>query len=311
MQEAFSELAKKIKADEFVYTGELEPHNLSTEIADVVDWAKTLKGIGRITAANVTDNPQSFSAMSSLAASFIIQRDSGLEMVYQLRTADQNRLALASVILGAAAFGLKNILALTGDHTHMGNTPDAMPVFDLDSAQLVDLIHHMVYEGTDLSGNEVQGPRPEINVAVAGNPSQEPLEIEVLKMERKAEVGADFIQTQVVFDLDIALTYLDSIAHIGIPSFIGIFPPRSYGQAEFFDKFVSGVTVPPELLKTFKDFKAIADKADRKKKVDEFNVEYFVNFVKEIKKKKNCAGCHIMAVGYPDVIAPIIEGAEK
>ncbi|HEC56765.1 MAG TPA: hypothetical protein ENI32_02615 [Candidatus Syntrophoarchaeum butanivorans] len=311
MGEAFSELMKKIKAGEFVYTGELEPHNLSTDISDVVEWAKTLKSIGKIVAANVTDNPQSFSAMTSLAASFIIQRDSGLEMIYQLRTADKNRLALASDILAASALGLRNILALTGDHTHMGNTPDAKPVFDLDSAQLVDLIHHMVYEGVDLAGNEVQGPRPQINIGVAGNPNQEPLEIEVLKMERKVEVGADFIQTQVVFDLDIALTYLDAIEHLNTPTLIGIFPPRSYGQAEFFDKFVSGVTVPPEFLEAFKKFKQISDKAERKKKIDEFNIEYFIDFIKEIKKKKNCAGCHIMAVGYPDVIAPIIEGVEK
>ncbi len=308
--EAFSNLMKEIKAGNFVYTGELEPHNLCADITDVVDWANTLKNTGKIIAANVTDNPQSFTAMSSLAASYIIQQDSGLEMVYQLRTSDRNRMALASDILGASALGLKNILALTGDHNGLGNTPGTMPVFDLDSAQLVDLIHHMVYEGKDLQGNEVTG-KVEINIGIAGNPNQVPLEIEVLKMERKAEVGAEFIQTQVVFDLDMALKYLDAIEHINVPAIIGIFPPRSYGQASFFDKYVSGVTVPKAFLDAFASFKEIEDKAKRREKINEFNIDYFVNFVNEIKKKKACAGCHIMAVGYPDVIEPIIEGAEK
>ncbi len=309
--EAFSNLMKGIKSGTFVYSGELEPHNVCTEVASVIEWAKTLKSIGRIVSANVTDNPQSFTAMSSLAASYIVQEASGLELVYQLRTADRNRMALTSDILGAAALGLKNILALTGDHTTMGNTPHCMPVFDLDSAHLVDLIHKMVYEGTDLAGNEITGPRVEINVGVAGNPNQEPLEIEILKMERKAEVGTEFIQTQVVFDLDVALNYLDALEHIKVPTLIGIFPPRSYGQASFFDKYVSGVTVPEDFLKTFENFKKIEDKEKRKEKIKEFNIDYFVNFIKEIKKKKACAGCHIMAVGYPDVIEPIIEGAEK
>lgn len=309
--EAFSDLMKGIAAGNFVYSGELEPHNVCTEVDSVIEWAKTLKGIKEILAANVTDNPQSFTAMSSMAATYLVQQASGLELVYQLRTADRNRMALASDILGASALGLKNILALTGDHTTMGNTPHCMPVFDLDSAQLVDLVHKMVYEGTDLAGNEVAGPRVEINVGVAGNPNQEPLEIEILKMERKAEVGAEFIQTQVVFDLEVALGYLDAIEHVKVPTLIGIFPPRSYGQASFFDKYVSGVTVPKEFLDTFAGFKEIEDKAKRKEKIDEFNIDYFVNFVKEIKKKKACAGCHIMAVGYPDVIEPIIAGVEK
>lgn len=309
-RKAFSNLMKAIERGEFVYTGELEPHR-SIDLSDVKDWATTLKNTGKIVAANVTDNPRSDSAISSLVAAYIVQRDVGLETVYQLRTADRNRLALLSDILGAAALGLKNILALTGDHTKVGTTPAAKPVFDLDGTQLVALIHSIVYEGKDLDGNEIHGPRPEINVGVAGNPNMDPLEAEVLKLERKAEVGADFVQTQVVFDVEVARRYLKAVEHIGIPVLIGIFPPRSYGQASFFDKYVPGVTVPKEFLEAFKKFNEIEDKARRKEKINEYNVEYFVNFIKEIKKEKACAGVHIMAVGYPDVIGPIIEGVEK
>jgi 5,10-methylenetetrahydrofolate reductase len=306
-KKAFSDLMKKIEAKEYVFSGELEPHR-SFDLTEVKDWATTLKATGKITAANVTDNPRSDSAISSLVASYIIQRDTGLETVYQLRTADRNRLALLSDILGAAALGLKNILALTGDHPAVGTTPKGKGVFDLDSANLVDLIHHMVYEGTDLDGNEIAGPRPEINVGVAGGPMMEPIEAEVLKLKRKAQVGADFVQTQAVFDIEIATTYLKEVEDVGLPILVGIFPPRSYGQAEFFGKFVPGVVVPKEFLDDFKKMKEIDDKAKRKEKVKEYNIDYFVEFIKEIKKYKANAGCHIMAVGYPDPIGPIIDG---
>jgi len=308
--EAFSNLMKAIKEGKFVYTGELEPHK-STDLSDVLAWARVLKETGKIVAANVTDNPQSVGSMSSLVASYIIQKETGLETVYQLRTSDRNRLALLSDLLGAAALGLRNVLALTGDHIKKGDSVEAMPVFDIDGTQLIDMIHRMVYEGKDLFGNEIHGPRPKFNVGAAGNPNCKPLEMEVLKLERKAEVGVDFIQTQVVFDVDVALEFLDATEHIGVPILIGIFPPRSLGQAEFFDKYVPGVTVPKEFLDQFRKFKGISDKKERKRKINEYNIEYFTDFIKKIKKKPACKGVHIMAVGYPEVVSPIIENVEK
>ncbi len=310
MGEAFSNLMKSIKAGKFVFTGELEPSK-ATDLSEVLAWAKTLKEIGKIVAANVTDNPQSVGSMSSLAASYIIQKKIGLETVFQLRTSDRNRLALTSDLLGAAVLGLKNVLALTGDHPKKGDSVEAMPVFDLDGTQLVDLIHRMVYEGKDLSGNEIHGPRPQFNIGAASNPNFEPVEVEALRIERKAEVGADFIQTQVVFDPQTALQFLDATKHIGIPVLIGVFPPRSYGQAEYFDKYVPAVKVPEEFLEQFKKFKKISDKKERRKKTDEYNIGYFTDFINKMKKKPACKGIHLMAVGYPEVIDPIIKNVEK
>jgi len=307
--EAFSDLMKSIAQGKFVYTGELEPHK-SVDISEVVDWARTLRDTGRIVAANVTDNPRSVGAISSLAASFIIQRETGLEMVYQLRASDRNRLALTSDLLGAAALGIRNVLCLTGDHTSMGDNKESMPVFDLDSAQLVKLTHMLVYEGKDLAGNEVHGPKPRINIGAVANPGQEQLEMEVLKLERKVQAGVEFIQTQVVFDAGAASKFLDEVKNFGVAVLIGIFPPKTYAQADFFDKYVPGVKVPPEMLGTLKKFKEIENKEERKKKINEYNTEYFVDFIKEIKKKSACKGCHIMAVGYPDVIKPIIDGVK-
>jgi len=306
MGEAFSNLMKSIQAGQFVFTGELEPHK-STDLSEVLAWATTLKETGRIVAANVTDNPQSVCTMSSLVASYVVQRETGLETVYQLRTSDRNRLALTSDLLGAAILGLKNVLALTGDHIKKGDIVEALPVFDLDGTQLIELIHRMVYDGKDPAGNELHGPRPQLNIGAAGNPNFEPMEIEVLKLERKAEVGVDFIQTQVVFDVDTALHFLEAAKHINLPILIGVFPPRSYGQADYFSKYVPGVKVPPEFLEQFQRLRTISDKTERRQRINEYNIEYFTDFIKEVKKQEACKGIHIMAVGYPEVVAPIIE----
>jgi 5,10-methylenetetrahydrofolate reductase len=309
MGEAYSQLMKAIKEGHFVYTGELEPHK-STDLSDVLLWAKTLLATGRIVAANVTDNPQSVGTISSLVASYIVQREVGLETVYQLRASDRNRLALTSDLLGAAALGLRNVLALTGDHIKKGDVAEGLPVFDLDGTQLIHLIHSLVYEGQDLSGNEIHGPRPELNIGAAGNPNFSPLEIEVCKLERKVEVGVDFIQTQVVFDIETALQFLDATQHLQIPILLGIFPPRSFGQADYFNKHVPGVRVPQELLDTLQKMKQIKDRSERRHKINAYNVEYFTDFIKQVKKKPACKGIHIMAVGYPEVVNPIIDSVD-
>ena len=217
MGEAFSNLMKAIKAGKFVYTGELEPHK-SADLSDVLAWAKTLKETGKILAANVTDNPQSVGSVRSLVASYIIQKEIGLETIYHPRTSDTNRLALLSDLLGAATLRLRNVLALTGDHVRKGDMTDAVPVFDIDGTQLIEMIHAMVYEGKDLSGNEIHGSRPRFNIGAAGNPNSEPLEMEVLKLERKKEAEVDFIQTQVVFNVDIGLRFLHAVENLGISS---------------------------------------------------------------------------------------------
>lgn len=309
MVQAFSNLMKNILDGKFVYTGELEPSK-SIDLSEVISWAMKLKEAGVI-AANVTDNPKSVASVSSLVASYVIQRETGLETIYQLRCSDRNRLALVSDLLGAAVLGIKNVLALTGDHVRMGDIPTAMPVYDLDGTQLVDLIHRLVYEGKDIEGNEIHGPRPQFNVGAAANPNFKPLEAEILKIERKAEVGAEFFQTQVVFDVNVALEFLDAVKHINAAFLIGIFPPKSYAQAEFFAKHVPGVRVPEEFLNQFKKFSEIPDKKERKRKIDEYNIEYFTDFIKTVKKKPACKGIHIMAVGYPEVVGPLIKRIEE
>ncbi|MFX0168115.1 MAG: methylenetetrahydrofolate reductase, partial [Candidatus Hodarchaeota archaeon] len=210
--EAYSKLMEEIHAKKFVYTGELEPEKIG-DMEEVIEGAKKL--VGHVVAANVTDIPQSFAYMNSLAPSYMIQEKAGLEAVCQMTCRDRNRLAMFADLLAAGALGITNILALTGDHPSLGDQPEAKPVFDLDSASLTALIRKITDEGVDLNGHEIQHP-PKFHVGVAINPGAVPLEPEILKLERKEAIGAEFAQTQVVFDIESAKTFMQAIKHIKV-----------------------------------------------------------------------------------------------
>ncbi|MFX1518734.1 MAG: methylenetetrahydrofolate reductase [Promethearchaeota archaeon] len=313
MREAYSELMKKINTGEFVFTGELEPEK-TTDLHEVIEQAKALKGY--VTACNVTDNPKSCAYTSPLVASYMVQRDAGMETVYQCTVRDRNRLALVSDLLAAGSLGLKNVLALSGDHTTLGDNPGALPVYDVDSLGLVYLARKMVVDGTDLSPErpEIENP-PKFNVLMAGNPNANPLEPEVLKCERKTlgleKYGADAIQTQVVFEIEKAKTWLKEIEYLKTPCIIGIFPIKSYGMAKFFNTAIPGVSVPDFLMEMFKEAKQIDDKKKKKEKYLEINVEYFTDFCREIYKTTKAAGIHIMAVNYVECTPPLVEAVLK
>jgi len=235
-----------------------------------------------------------------MAASYLIQKETGMECVYQLRCADRNRMALLSDVLGAGALGLKNILALTGDHVSLGDTPDAKPVFDLDSTTLIHMIRKVVDEGKDLAGNEIHNP-PKLHVGGAAAPGAAHLKAEVAKVKRKIKAGAEYIQTQVVYYTDVLDRFFKELGKVDVPILVGIFPARTFGQADFFDKYVAGVDVPPDYLENMRKTKEIKDKEKRKEEVDRVNVEFFTEFLEHLKDTP-AAGCHMMAVGYPRII---------
>ena len=304
-EKIFSDLMREIKAGKFVFTGELEPEK-TTDLSDMIEATKPLKGY--VVACNVTDGPRACAYMSSLVASYILQRETGIEMIYQLVCRDRNLIALTADLLGASALGIRNVLALAGDHTSLGDTPGAKPVFDVDSAQLTYLIKRMVDEGVDTYGAKIHNP-PKFHVGVAANPNANPLEPELLKVERKVTAGADFIQTQVVFDIDLAKDFVKEVEKLNIPVLVGIFPMKNYGIAKFFDQNVPGVSVPRELLERLKKVSEIEDKKVRNEKYDEVNLDFFVSFVKELKKTR-AAGCHIMAVRYERLIPKLVEAVK-
>ena len=301
-----SELMASLESGKFTFTGELEPEK-TTNLARYIEAAKKIKGY--VVACNVTDNPQSFAYISSLAASYIVQRETGLETIYQVTCRDRNRIAIFSDLLGAGALGIKNILALTGDHTTLGDTPQAKPVFDLDSVQLVRIIRRMVDEGVDVNGKPIEAP-PKFFIGAGANPNANPIEPELIKFEKKVQSGADFFQKQVVFDIEKAKSFLEETRKYNVPVIIGIFPLKSYGVAEYFDKNVPGVKVPRELMDALAKANEISDKKLRRSRYDEINLNFFTEFIRELRRTTSAAGCHIMSVGYEEIIPPLVEAVK-
>jgi 5,10-methylenetetrahydrofolate reductase len=300
--EAYSELMKSIRAGKFTLTGELEPEKIG-DMAQVLEGARKL--VGHVVAANVTDIPQSFSYMNSLGPSYVIQKETGLEAICQMTCRDRNRLALFGDLLAAGALGIHNILALTGDHPSLGDQPEAKPVFDLDSASLTYLIRRITDEGVDLKGNPIHNPA-KFHVGVAINPGARPIEPEILKLERKAKIGAEFAQTQVVYEIEAAKQLMDAIKYIRIPTLIGVCPLKSYKVAAWMSKYVPGIHIPSELMARMETIDRVEDKAERKTKTRDLNIDYFSGFIRELRKTTNAAGCHIMAVGFEEIVKEII-----
>lgn len=294
----FSKLGQALAKGEFILTGELEPEK-TCDLSHTVQEAKEMAPF--VIAANVTDSPLGIVTINSLASSYIIQRDAGLECIWQLTVRDVNKLGITGMIMGAQALGIHNILSLTGDHTALGDMPESKPVFDLDSATLVKLVREMVDTGK-INNYEIEAP-PKLHVGAAANPNAEPMEAEVLKIGRKAKAGAEFLQTQVVYDLDRTIEFLTAIKRYGVPILLGIFPMKSYAIAKGFDEFVPGVSVPKDILAKWKSIKTeySTDKKMQNEVYDYANYEFFKPFITELRQKNLLTGIHCMAVHYPRI----------
>ncbi|MFX0188148.1 MAG: methylenetetrahydrofolate reductase [Candidatus Hodarchaeota archaeon] len=299
----YSKLGDKLLNGDFILTGELEPEK-TCDLSHTIQEAKEIAPY--VIAANVTDSPLGIVTINSMAASHIIQEETGLECVWQLTVRDVNKLGIAGMIMGAHALGIRNILSLTGDHPNMGDMPESKPVFDLDSANLIKLVKDMV-EKQAINGSKIESP-PKIHVGAAANPNADPMEAEILKIGRKAEAGAEFLQTQVVYDIDRTIEFLRGIQKYKVPVLLGIFPMKSYAIAKGFDMFVPGVDVPKEVLEKWKKVKTdIVNKKEKKQIYDQLNYEFFKPFITELKSKRLLAGVHCMAVHYTRIFPKLIE----
>ncbi len=305
---AYSNLVKTMREGKFLFTGELEPKKM-VDLSSILHSAEEMKKTGKIVAANVTDGPQGDAYTCSMVPCYLVQEKVGLESIWQMTVRDRNRIALFGDILGGAILGLKNMLALTGDHSALGDHQNARAVYDLDSTQLIDLVSKMVDDGTDLEGKEIEGGKIEMNVGCAANPNSNPREPEILKVGRKVEVGADFIQTQTSFDIDDAKEFLKELERFNIPVLLGLFPIKNYGIAWYFNEYIPGVSVPKDLLKALKTAKKEykEDKKKRNEVIDKINIDFFEPFIKEIQKTTKAAGIHCMAVHYERLFEPLLK----
>ena len=288
------DFAGKIKQGNFLITSEIGPPK-GTDTHRMFEEAELLRG--KVDAYNVTDLQSSVMRLGSLATCRLLV-EKGLEPIFQITCRDRNRLALQSDLLSAYVLGIKNVLALTGDHTTMGDHPQAKPVFDLDSVSLLKTASTLA-EGKDMVGNELAGS-PEFCLGAVVNPGADPLEPQILKMEKKINAGAKFFQTQAVYDIKSFEKFMKIAGGFKTPVMGGIVLLKSAGMAKFMNANVSGVSVPQKYI----DMMAKADKNDRPK----VSVDIAVELIKEMKHL--CGGIHIMPLGWEKYVPAIIEKAE-
>ena len=281
---------------QFVVTAEVGPPK-GIHLGHLVEEAKEY--LSGITAVNVTDNQSSVMRTSTLATCAMM-KNAGLTPIYQATCRDRNRLALQSDLLGAAAMGIENILCLTGDHTKMGDHPGAKPVFDLDS---VSLLHTacQLEQGHDLAGIELVGEPPKFAKGAVVSPISDSVDAQLAKMERKVMAGADYFQTQAVFEPEKFIKFMEQAKQFGKPVQVGIIIPKSAGMCKFMNNNVAGVHVPDELLDELR-----ADK--EKTKAGITGVEIAARIIKEC--KPYCQGVHIMALGWEAKVPDLLKLAE-
>ncbi len=288
---SFSKFMESVKSREFTISGEVDPPKdvYREAVEEQVNYLKD-----HVVAANVTDNPIGDVIMNSIVPCIIMQ-EMGLEAIYQTTCRDRNRIALQSDIIGAAAIGIKNVLALTGDHTRMGNHPQAKPVFDFDSVLLTQTIRKMVDEGKNWAGLELEHP-PRLHVGVGLGPGLDPIEPEIIKLEKKIEAGAEFAQTQCVYDVRILERLKDETSHLDIPILPGLAPLRSIGMAKFMLKYVPGISIPDEMLK----------RLETSKDLKETTIGMTAELIKTV-KEMGFAGVHVMPVGMDAQVGEMIK----
>ncbi len=280
---------------EFVVSAEVGPPK-GVHIEHMLEEAKEY--LSNITAVNVTDNQSSVMRVSSLAICKELM-DKGMNPIFQMTCRDRNRIALQSDILSAGVFGIDNILCLTGDHTKLGDHPTAKPVFDLDSVSLLHTVK-CIEEGHDLAGNELVGEPPKFAKGAVVSPCNDSIDAQLAKMERKVMAGADFFQTQAVFEPEKFIAFMEKVKQFGKPVQLGIIIPKNVGMCRFLNANIAGIHIPDDMIKEL-----AADKERTKAGIT--GVEIAARIIRAC--KPYCQGVHIMAMGWESKVPAVLEQA--
>jgi len=293
-----SNLEKILKTGHFAFTGECGPPQ-GANVEHLKEKAHHLKGC--VDAVNVTDNQTAVVRMSSWAASLILLKE-GLEPNFQMVCRDRNRLAVQSDVLGIYSHGIRNMLCLSGDHQRFGNHPEAKNVFDIDSMQLIHTVKTMRDEGNFLNGQAIDVP-PKIFIGAASNPFAEPYEFRVHRLAKKIAAGADFVQTQCIYNMDRFRTFMKQAVDMGLHEkcyiLAGVTPMKSVGMARYMAKQVPGMDVPPALIKRLR--------GAGKGKVAEEGIKFCVEQIQEFKDMEGVAGVHLMAIEWEHRVPELAE----
>jgi methylenetetrahydrofolate reductase (NADPH) len=284
-------LKDKLASGKFAVTTEVGPPK-GVDIQEMKENAEILKG--KVDAVNLTDQQSSVMRLGSMASCLLVKQW-GLEPIFQMTCRDRNRIALESDLLNAHVMGIENVLCLTGDHVSLGDHPDAKPVFDLDSVSLLAAARQL-QQGRDLGGKELKGA-PHFFMGASVTPASDPVEPQLIKMEKKVKAGAQFFQTQAIYEPGKFEEFMRSVKHLNVPVLVGIVVLRSAAMARFMNKNVAGVSVPEALIDEL-------DKAENKAKK---STEIAARLINEMKGM--CQGVHIMAIGMEKRVPGIIEAA--
>jgi len=295
-----SKLEKVLAAGHLAVTSECGPPRGC--LPDKVrEKGKYLEGV--VDAVNVTDNQTAMVRMSSLAASVILKQE-GLNPLLQVVSRDRNRLAMQADIIGAYSLGINTMLCLSGDHTKFGDHPMAANVHDIDSIQMIQMVKQMRDEGLFQGGAEIKSP-PKMFIGAAANPFADPFELRVLRLAKKVAAGADFIQTQCIFNVDKFEKWMEGVRSMGLHKkcyiLAGVTPIKSVGAARYMKNKVPGMDVPQEIVDRMA--------AQPKEKQPEEGINICIETIERLKKIEGVAGFHIMAIDWEEKVKEIVERA--
>jgi methylenetetrahydrofolate reductase (NADPH) len=303
-------LEKVLRAGHFAVTAELGPPKNAD--ADVIrKKAALLKGL--VDAANITDNQTAIVRMSSIGAGAIALQ-SGLEPVIQMTCRDRNRLGMQSDLLGAYALGLRNLLCLSGDHQTFGNHPQSKNVHDIDSLQLVQMVVGLRDKNSFQCGEEIKGVNPRFFVGAAENPFGDPFEFRPLRLGKKAKAGADFIQTQMIYNAPKFREFMKRVVDLGVHKQVyilaGVGPLKTPGAAKYMRDQVPGMDVPDEIVERMEAAgRGIEDKKAKAAAFKEEGIKICIEIIQQMRETEGVAGVHIMAIEWEEAVKTIVEGA--
>ncbi|MCK4283511.1 MAG: methylenetetrahydrofolate reductase [Candidatus Brocadiae bacterium] len=312
-----SNLEKVLEAGHFAVTAELGPP-MSASGEEVKHKMEILRG--NADAFNITDCQTAVVRLSSIASAIMLIQG-GMEPVMQMTTRDRNRIAIQADILGACAFGIKNCLSIAGDHQsfsaagRLKGHPGARNVYDVDSIQLCAILKKMRDEGLTEGGDPIEEP-PKLFIGAAWTPMADPFDFRVIRLAKKAEAGADFIQTQGVYDVKQFADVMKEVRKLGAHErtaiLAGIIVPRSAGMLRYMNASVAGVTVPDELIKRFPRVKKGASKEakrDARIKSEEIGKQIAVELIEQVREIEGVSGVHIQGIEWEKAVPEIVKAA--
>jgi methylenetetrahydrofolate reductase (NADPH) len=291
---SLSNLQERLQSGAFVITSEIGPPKGTNVEPCLREAEEHLKNT--CTSVNVTDNQSSVMRFGSMATCRLLL-DRGIEPVLQMVCRDRNSIALQSDAISAYGLGIRNVLAITGDHQTLGDHPQATGVFDLDSVGLLQALCELE-SGRDLSGNGLDG-RPEFCKGAVVTPCVDPVEPQIIKMEKKVRAGAQFFQTQAVFETARFADFMEKTRHLGVPVLAGIVFLKSVGMAKFMNSNVAGVHVPDELIHELAG-------VEKERRVEK-SIEIAARLTGELKGL--CQGIHVMSLGWERYVPTVLEKA--